>query len=104
MLSTSFIAPLVLAAMTAISGVYAETHTITFDNRCGKGTVRLTCCHLFPYILTQSPQPMLKQNFQTLSTGGAYTHSGPFTAAIAYLDTGNCGASGENCVRSVYAS
>ena len=52
----------------------------------------------------QSPQPMLKQNFQTLSTGGAYTHSGPFTAAIAYLDTGNCGASGENCVRPAYVS
>ncbi|VDC03343.1 unnamed protein product [Peniophora sp. CBMAI 1063] len=78
--SLSFVAPLLLAAMTAISGVYAETHTITFDNRCGKGT------------------PKLKQNFQTLSTGGAYTHNGPFTAAIAYLDTGNCGDSGENCV------
>lgn len=49
-------------------------------------------------MLTISTQPKLKQNFQTLSTGGAYTHNGPFTAAIAYLDTGNCGDSGENCV------
>lgn len=90
--------------MTVISGVYAESHTITFDNRCGYGTVRMPWLCSSIHVLIQYFQPTLKQNFQTLSTGGAYTHDGSFTAAIAYLDNGNCGGSGENCVSHKYAS
>ncbi|EJF65275.1 glycopeptide [Dichomitus squalens LYAD-421 SS1] len=68
-------------ALAALAGsALAETHTITFDNRCGFGT------------------PTLIQNGQVLSTGGAYTTNGPITAAIAYLQTGNCGFNGDNCL------
>jgi hypothetical protein len=56
-----------------------ESHTITFNNKCGKGT------------------PQLIQNGKVLSTGQPYTSSGPFTAAIAYLQTGGCGLNGEQC-------
>ncbi|KAJ7828774.1 hypothetical protein B0H14DRAFT_2811463 [Mycena olivaceomarginata] len=49
----------------------AETHTITFNNNCGRGT------------------PMLiSQTGQVLSTGGAFTSNGPLRGAIAYLQTG----------------
>jgi hypothetical protein len=34
----SVISAVVLAFVTAL-GVQAETHTVTFDNRCGYGTV-----------------------------------------------------------------
>ncbi|KIK70341.1 hypothetical protein GYMLUDRAFT_65578 [Collybiopsis luxurians FD-317 M1] len=67
-----------LAITALIAGVQAETHTVTFTNKCGRGT------------------PLLKQNGVTLSTGGAYTSNGPLEAAIAYLDVG-CGANGEGC-------
>ncbi|KIK70367.1 hypothetical protein GYMLUDRAFT_32371 [Collybiopsis luxurians FD-317 M1] len=55
-----------------------ERHTVTFDNKCGRGT------------------PLLKQNGRILSRGEAYTSQGPLKAAIAYLDVG-CGANGERC-------
>ncbi|KIK70368.1 hypothetical protein GYMLUDRAFT_253758 [Collybiopsis luxurians FD-317 M1] len=76
MLSFFNLAALVTAAVVA--GVQAETHTVTFNNKCGRGT------------------PLLKQNGNTLSTGQPYTSNGPLTAAIAYLDVG-CGANGEQC-------
>ncbi|EGO03627.1 hypothetical protein SERLA73DRAFT_101864 [Serpula lacrymans var. lacrymans S7.3] len=63
----------------ALSSVRAETHTITFNNKCGHGT------------------PTLVQNGNILSTGGAYTSNGPFVSAIAYLQTGSCGLNGESC-------
>jgi len=66
--------------MVAVTSVRSETHTVTFDNRCGHGT------------------PLLKANFKTLSTGSAYTTNGPLEAAIAYLDTGSCGSNGEGCL------
>ncbi|KAI0729973.1 hypothetical protein C8Q72DRAFT_883827 [Fomitopsis betulina] len=60
--------------------VNAETHTVTFDNRCGYGT------------------PTLKsQNGQVLSTGGAWTSNGAALGLIAYLQTGGCGNNGEGC-------
>ncbi|THH10563.1 hypothetical protein EW146_g8332 [Bondarzewia mesenterica] len=79
----SFLAVVTFAAI----GVHAESHTVTFDNRCGYGT------------------PLLKANGATLSTGGAYTSNGPLTAAIAFLQTdgnnkiltGGCGDNGESC-------
>ncbi|KZT07547.1 uncharacterized protein LAESUDRAFT_773016 [Laetiporus sulphureus 93-53] len=58
----------------------AETHTVTFTNRCGYGT---------PYLRAE--------NGAVLSTGGAYTSNGPLIGAIAYLQTGNCGNNGEGC-------
>ncbi|KAF9002779.1 glycopeptide [Cyathus striatus] len=68
-----------LAAATAIIAARAETHTIHFDNRCGRGT------------------PTLVQNGRILSTGGDFTSNGPFVAGIAYLQTGNCLLNGEHC-------
>ncbi|KAK7458108.1 hypothetical protein VKT23_010015 [Stygiomarasmius scandens] len=65
---------------TAVVGANAESHTVTFDNRCGRGT------------------PKLIKNGQTLSSGQPFTSQGPFPAAIAYLQTGNCGLNGENCM------
>ncbi|VDC04486.1 unnamed protein product [Peniophora sp. CBMAI 1063] len=64
----------------ALAGVQAESHTITFTNNCGFGTPTLR-----------------SQSGQTLSTGGAYTSNGPLVGAIAYLQTGSCGANGESC-------
>ncbi|KAF5392634.1 hypothetical protein D9757_002133 [Collybiopsis confluens] len=69
----------ILIACAVVVAVRAETHTVTFTNKCGRGT------------------PLLKQNGVTLSTGGAFTSNGPLKAAIAYLDVG-CGANGENCL------
>ncbi|KAI0272430.1 glycopeptide [Gloeopeniophorella convolvens] len=76
---TSILAPLA-ALMAAFVGAQAEQHTITFDNKCGRGT------------------PYLKANGTTFSTGQAYTSGGPFISGIAYLQTGPCGDNGENCV------
>lgn len=42
-------------------------------------------------------QPTLVQGGRILSTGGDYVSNGPLTAAIAYLQTGNCLLNGENC-------
>ncbi|KDR69862.1 hypothetical protein GALMADRAFT_912690 [Galerina marginata CBS 339.88] len=63
----------------AIVGASAETHTVRFDNRCGKGT------------------PTLIQGGRVLSTGGDFTINGPLFGAIAYLQTGGCGFNGEHC-------
>ncbi|KIM36831.1 hypothetical protein M413DRAFT_448950 [Hebeloma cylindrosporum] len=57
----------------------AETHTVHFVNRCGRGT------------------PTLVRAGQILSTGGDFTSNGPFSSAIAYLQTGNCLLNGERC-------
>ncbi|KAJ7586774.1 glycopeptide [Mycena floridula] len=69
----------IVSVLSLIAFVKAETHTIVFDNRCGHGT------------------PMLIQGPNVLSTGGAYTHNGPITSAIAYLQTGSCGFNGDGC-------
>ncbi|KAK7038532.1 glycopeptide [Favolaschia claudopus] len=75
-LKVAALSVLALAAGQAL----AESHTVTFDNRCGRGT------------------PMLiSQTGAVLSTGGAYTINGPLRGAIAYLQTGNCGFNGERC-------
>ncbi|KAG7448577.1 uncharacterized protein BT62DRAFT_918166 [Guyanagaster necrorhizus] len=58
---------------------HAESHTVKFVNKCGYGT------------------PTLSQNFKTLSTGGDYTASGAFEAAIAWLNTDACGFQGSGC-------
>ncbi|KAJ7291939.1 hypothetical protein C8J57DRAFT_221628 [Mycena rebaudengoi] len=63
----------------AVSSVNAERHTITFDNRCQRGT------------------PMLIKGPDVLSRGEPYNHDGPIFGAIAYLQTGNCGFNGERC-------
>ncbi|VDB95501.1 unnamed protein product [Peniophora sp. CBMAI 1063] len=82
--STMFFPSLITSAivsLAAVAGVYAESHTITFVNKCGRGTPTLRA-----------------QNGAVLSTGGAYTINGPLIGAIAYLQTGGCGANGENCL------
>ncbi|KAL1760387.1 hypothetical protein FB107DRAFT_286932 [Schizophyllum commune] len=74
----SVVKAVVLFAGAAL--VAAESHTVTFHNNCGSGT------------------PQLEQNFQTLHSGdGSYTHNGPLSAAIAYLQTGSCGGSADGC-------
>ncbi|KAE9409423.1 hypothetical protein BT96DRAFT_985127 [Gymnopus androsaceus JB14] len=71
---------LVSAALSFVGTIRAqETHTVTFTNNCGFGT------------------PLLLQNGNTLSTGGSFTSDGPLLAAIAFLQTGSCGADGEGC-------
>ncbi|KAF5362667.1 hypothetical protein D9758_009630 [Tetrapyrgos nigripes] len=43
--------------------------------------------------------PKLIQGGSTLHSGGGdYTSQGPLISAIAYLQTGNCGLNGENCL------
>ncbi|KAI0032087.1 hypothetical protein K488DRAFT_78669 [Vararia minispora EC-137] len=75
-----------LAALVAVplfgACAQSELHTVTFDNRCNRGT------------------PVLRgQNGQALPlTDGRYTSDGPLIAAIAYLQTGSCGDNGENCL------
>jgi len=72
---TLFLASWFLSALQ----VHAETHTVSFDNQCGHGT------------------PQLIQNGNILSTGQPFTSNGPFSSAIAYLQTGNCLLNGEGC-------
>jgi len=70
----------IIAAITLFAmGAAAETHTITFNNKCGSGT------------------PTLVQNGKILSTGNPYTANGQFNSFIAYLQTGSCGLNGEQC-------
>ncbi|KAF8900095.1 hypothetical protein CPB85DRAFT_1326442 [Mucidula mucida] len=82
-----------LASLVAL--VAAESHTITFDNRCGFGT------------------PTLVSNTGAiLSTGGSYTANGPIIGAISgglsgllrnsfhhssMLYAGGCGLNGDRC-------
>ncbi|KAF8883248.1 hypothetical protein BD779DRAFT_879649 [Infundibulicybe gibba] len=68
-----------LSAFTAFSSANAESHTVTFTNNCGSGT------------------PIMIHHGSIVSYGGPYTVQGPLTAAIAYLQTGNCLFDGPNC-------
>ncbi|KAG9121102.1 hypothetical protein FRC07_003083 [Ceratobasidium sp. 392] len=76
--SKSIVSAVTIAFVAAL-GVAAERHIVHFDNRCGRGT------------------PTLVQGGRILSTGADYVSNGPLTAAIAYLQTGNCLLNGENC-------
>nr|BAF46901.1 glycopeptide [Phanerodontia chrysosporium] len=70
---------LLIASAVLLVGVSAETHTVSFANNCGFGT------------------PLLMAGGQTLSHGEPVTINGPLVAAIAFLQTGNCGTNGEDC-------
>lgn len=59
--------------------VYAETHIVRFDNRCGRGS------------------PRLIQTGNVLSSGEDFISAGPLSSAIAYLQTGDCNLNGEGC-------
>ncbi|KAF8888272.1 glycopeptide [Infundibulicybe gibba] len=61
--------------LSVMGSASAETHTVTFQNKF----------------------PMLMQNFRAISTGRPYVSNGPLISAIAYLQTGPCLQSGENC-------
>ncbi|KAI5115885.1 hypothetical protein M0805_001979 [Coniferiporia weirii] len=63
----------------AVAGARAESHTVSFVNKCLFGT------------------PTLAQNGTVLSTGETVTVNGPLIDAIAYLQTGSCGLNGEGC-------
>ncbi|KAI0780202.1 hypothetical protein C8Q74DRAFT_1367962 [Fomes fomentarius] len=75
----NFVVSAVAAALFAAVSVRAEQHTIRFENKCGKGT------------------PQLIQDGKVLSTGKDFVSNGPFSAGIAYLQTGDCLFNGENC-------
>jgi len=62
-----------------VAYVTAETHTVSFDNRCGQGTT-----------------PTLIYEGKVVSTGQPYVSNGPLSG-IAYLQTGYCNFNGENC-------
>lgn len=66
-------------ALSATSAVRAESHTVKFDNQCGKGT------------------PTLIVGGKVVSTGEAYTSNGALVGGIGYLQTGECGFNGEGC-------
>ncbi|KAI0341995.1 hypothetical protein BDW22DRAFT_224389 [Trametopsis cervina] len=66
------------SVLVALSVVQAESHTISFDNKCGRGT------------------PTLIVGGQIVSTGQPYT-SGSTISGIAYLQTGECLFNGEHC-------
>ncbi|KAJ6462141.1 hypothetical protein C8R45DRAFT_1178586 [Mycena sanguinolenta] len=69
-----------LAVIAVAAGkALAESHTVTFENKCGFGTPTL-----------------ISEGGAVLSTGAPYT-SGPLIGAIAYLQTGSCGLYGQNC-------
>ncbi|TFY54588.1 hypothetical protein EVJ58_g8770 [Rhodofomes roseus] len=69
-----------IAAAVAFLQVNAESHTVTFNNKCGRGT---------PHLYSQTGQ--------LLSTGGAWTSNGEALGLIAFLQTGGCGNNGEGC-------
>ncbi|KAJ3557126.1 hypothetical protein NM688_g1633 [Phlebia brevispora] len=79
-MTSSFLraSPYIAAFFSVLSVCRAETHTVTFDNRCGFGT------------------PTLVLNGEIVSNGPAYTQSGVING-IAYLQTGPCLFNGENC-------
>ncbi|KAH8119633.1 glycopeptide [Phellopilus nigrolimitatus] len=66
--------------LLTVASAHAETHTVSFENKCGTGT------------------PKLIQSGNTLSSGQPFTSNGPLVSAIAYLQTGNCGLNGERCI------
>ncbi|KAF8600276.1 hypothetical protein BDV93DRAFT_496924 [Ceratobasidium sp. AG-I] len=85
MFSRSILSTTVFAAITSLGVAslsirdWQESHTITFQNNCGKGT------------------PQLQRNGKILSTGEPFTQKGRHLVATAWLATDGCGPSGENC-------
>ncbi|KAI0067159.1 hypothetical protein BV25DRAFT_1876887 [Artomyces pyxidatus] len=70
---------LTLFVLFAGAAAISESHTIRFDNQCGKGT------------------PQLIIGGRVVSNGSDYTSQGPASSGIAYLQTGSCLFNGENC-------
>ncbi|TRM69835.1 hypothetical protein BD626DRAFT_19179 [Schizophyllum amplum] len=83
MLSATLCPTLALAMVLGLQslGALAETHIIKFDNQCGYGT---------PTLLQGGISLTLDSN--------EYTSDGEFSAAIAYLQTGDCKYNGEGCM------
>ncbi|KAJ7627210.1 glycopeptide [Roridomyces roridus] len=82
-------------AATAVRG---ETHTVTFDNRCGRGTP--TLIGQGGAVLSTGGMSFLLYHLYIMlnkAHSGAYTINGPLIGAIAYLQTGSCGFNGEGC-------
>ncbi|KAM5544731.1 hypothetical protein V8D89_001629 [Ganoderma adspersum] len=69
----------VITLATLTGTVVGETHTVHFENFCGRGL------------------PLLIHGQNILSQGDDYTSTGPLFTAIAYLQTDECGFNGENC-------
>ncbi|KAJ7476630.1 glycopeptide [Mycena latifolia] len=76
----------------AIGMAHAETHTITFTNKYADSWPLLSYRSLLlrcksgtgPNVLSSGDKP--------------FTIHGPLRGAIAYLQTGDCGFNGENCI------
>jgi len=77
LLTKSFSATLLAITLSIL--VKAETHTVHFINKCGRGT------------------PTLIEGSKVLSTGADFVSNGPIEEAIAYLQIGSCGFQGEGC-------
>ncbi|EED79720.1 predicted protein [Postia placenta Mad-698-R] len=68
-----------LTASLAMVRVNAESHTVTFDNKCGTGTVSTKA---------------IPHNLQTLAANGSLKANNN-QYVYSYLQTGNCGNNGE---------
>jgi len=77
-MASSLLTSIFAGLLLFIAQVRAETHTISFDNKCGYG------------------DPQLIQGGKVL-TNSSYTSNGVFSSGIAYLQTGGCGFNGEGC-------
>ncbi|TRM65208.1 hypothetical protein BD626DRAFT_488040 [Schizophyllum amplum] len=76
-----FTKALVAVVAVAATLIAAEQHVVQFVNNCGTGTPKL-----------------YGQNGALLHSGsGSYTRGSALIGGIAYLQTGPCGANGENC-------
>ncbi|THH03657.1 hypothetical protein EW146_g10370, partial [Bondarzewia mesenterica] len=78
-MAPTFVHVVIAALVASAAAVNAESHTIRFDNQCGKGT------------------PQLIMGGTVVSNGSDWTSSGPASSGIAYLQTGECLFNGEHC-------
>ncbi|ETW80969.1 hypothetical protein HETIRDRAFT_181235 [Heterobasidion irregulare TC 32-1] len=78
-MAPTFVYIVIVAIAASAAAVNAESHTIRFDNQCGRGT------------------PQLIFGGHVVSNGSDWTSSGPASSGIAYLQTGECLFNGEHC-------
>ncbi|KAF7378510.1 Glycopeptide [Mycena sanguinolenta] len=89
----SFATSLALLVLV-IGNARAETHTVSFTNKCGFGTPTLI---QGPNVLSTGGKLLSPPRAPNSFDAGAYTSNGPLISAIAYLQTGACGFNGEGC-------
>ncbi|KZP16081.1 hypothetical protein FIBSPDRAFT_934811 [Athelia psychrophila] len=70
-----------IAIFAALAGIVSAGHSVGIVNNCGSGTPMM-----------DGPDTGL------INVSGGYSTSGDMTGWIIYLQTGQCGANGENCL------